>query len=68
VRQVAITKQGWSISSVPPDNFSVITGGETTCGIGLRKRLPFRVFKRQYATTSQLVIDVAHRRHRHHHR
>ena len=68
VRQVAITKQRWSSSPVPPDNFSVITGGETTYGIGVRKRLPFRVFTRQYATTSQLVIDVAHRRHRHHHR
>jgi hypothetical protein len=68
VRQVAITKQRWSSAPVPPENFLVITGGETQYGVGVRRRLPFRVFTRQDATTSRLVIDVAHRRHPRHRR
>jgi hypothetical protein len=35
--------------------------GDTQLGIGVRARLPFRVFTLQDATTSRLVIDVAHR-------
>ena len=35
--------------------------GDTQLGIGVRARLPFRVFTLQAATTSRLVIDVAHR-------
>jgi len=66
VRQVAITNQEYSLELNEGGYDYDITGGETTYGIGVRKRLPFRVFTRQYATTSQLVIDVAHRRHRHH--
>jgi hypothetical protein len=33
--------------------------GQTTLGLGVRARLPFRVFTIQDATTSRLVIDVA---------
>jgi hypothetical protein len=35
--------------------------GQTSLGLGVRARLPFRVFTIQDATTSRLVIDVAHR-------
>ena len=35
--------------------------GQTQLGVGVRARLPFRVFTLQDATTSRLVIDVAHR-------
>lgn len=35
--------------------------GDTHLGLGVRARLPFRVFTLQDATTSRLVIDVAHR-------
>jgi hypothetical protein len=35
--------------------------GQTSLGLGVRARLPFRVFTLQDATTSRLVIDVAHR-------
>lgn len=35
--------------------------GYTSMGLGVRARLPFRVFTIQDATTSRLVIDVAHR-------
>jgi hypothetical protein len=35
--------------------------GYTQLGLGVRARLPFRVFTLQDATTSRLVIDVAHR-------
>ena len=35
--------------------------GYTSLGLGVRARLPFRVFTIQDATTSRLVIDVAHR-------
>jgi hypothetical protein len=35
--------------------------GYTSLGLGVRARLPFRVFTLQDATTSRLVIDVAHR-------
>jgi hypothetical protein len=34
--------------------------GQTSVGLGVRARLPFRVFTIQDATTSRLVIDVAH--------
>ncbi len=34
--------------------------GQTSLGLGVRARLPFRVFTLQDATTSRLVIDVAH--------
>ena len=34
--------------------------GQTTFGLGVRARLPFRVFTIQDATSSRLVIDVAH--------
>ena len=34
--------------------------GYTQLGVGVRARLPFRVFTLQDATTSRLVIDVAH--------
>ena len=34
--------------------------GYTQLGLGVRARLPFRVFTIQDATTSRLVIDVAH--------
>ena len=34
--------------------------GYTSMGVGVRARLPFRVFTLQDATTSRLVIDVAH--------
>jgi hypothetical protein len=35
--------------------------GYTSLGLGVRARLPFRVFTLQDATGSRLVIDVAHR-------
>jgi len=35
--------------------------GYTSMGLGVRARLPFRVFTLTDATTSRLVIDVAHR-------
>lgn len=35
--------------------------GQTTIGVGVRARLPFRVFKIDDGRTSRLVIDVAHR-------
>ncbi len=35
--------------------------GETSFGLGVRARLPFRTFVLTDATTSRLVIDVAHR-------
>ncbi len=35
--------------------------GYTSLGLGVRARLPFRAFTLQDATTSRLVIDVAHR-------
>jgi hypothetical protein len=35
--------------------------GDTQLGLGVRARLPFRVFTLQDTTTSRLVIDVAHR-------
>ena len=35
--------------------------GQTSMGLGVRARLPFRVFTIQDATGSRLVIDVAHR-------
>jgi hypothetical protein len=35
--------------------------GYTSMGLGVRARLPFRVFTISDATTSRLVIDVAHR-------
>jgi hypothetical protein len=35
--------------------------GYTSLGIGVRARLPFRVFTIQDATGSRLVVDVAHR-------
>jgi hypothetical protein len=35
--------------------------GYTQLGLGVRARLPFRVFRLQDASTSRLVIDVAHR-------
>lgn len=35
--------------------------GYTSLGLGVRARLPFRVFVLQDATTSRMVIDVAHR-------
>ena len=34
--------------------------GQTSLGLGVRARLPFRAFTIQDATTSRLVIDVAH--------
>jgi hypothetical protein len=34
--------------------------GQTQLGLGVRARLPFRVFTLQDASTSRLVIDVAH--------
>ncbi|WP_270887183.1 AMIN-like domain-containing (lipo)protein [Pedococcus sp. 5OH_020] len=34
--------------------------GQSTIGVGVRARLPFRAFTIQDATTSRLVIDVAH--------
>jgi hypothetical protein len=34
--------------------------GYTTLGVGVRARLPFRAFTIQDATSSRLVIDVAH--------
>ena len=34
--------------------------GQTSLGLGVRARLPFRVFTIQDATTIRLVIDVAH--------
>jgi hypothetical protein len=35
--------------------------GRSTIGVGVRARLPFRVFTLQDTSTSRLVIDVAHR-------
>jgi hypothetical protein len=35
--------------------------GQTSLGVGVRARLPFRVLTIQDATSSRLVIDVAHR-------
>ncbi|MGO4341129.1 AMIN-like domain-containing (lipo)protein [Pedococcus sp. 2YAF34] len=35
--------------------------GYTSMGLGVRARLPFRVFRLDDGTTSRLVIDVAHR-------
>ena len=35
--------------------------GQTQLGLGVRARLPFRVFTLQDSTTSRLVIDMAHR-------
>jgi hypothetical protein len=35
--------------------------GYTSMGLGVRARLPFRVFTLDDGTTSRLVIDVAHR-------
>jgi hypothetical protein len=35
--------------------------GQTSLGLGVRARLPFRVFTIQEAGSSRLVIDVAHR-------
>ena len=35
--------------------------GYTSLGLGVRARLPYRVFTIQDGTTSRLVIDVAHR-------
>jgi len=36
--------------------------GETTIGLGVRARLPFRVFTLTGpGTTSRIVVDVAHR-------
>lgn len=35
--------------------------GQTSLGLGVRARLPFRVFTIQDATSARLVIDVAHR-------
>ena len=35
--------------------------GQTSLGLGVRARLPFRAFTIADATTSRLVIDVAHR-------
>ncbi len=35
--------------------------GQTSMGLGVRARLPFRAFTIQDATGSRLVIDVAHR-------
>jgi hypothetical protein len=35
--------------------------GSTQLGLGVRARLPFRVFTVQDATTNRLVVDVAHR-------
>lgn len=34
--------------------------GETTLGLGVRARLPFRVFTLESGTTSRIVVDVAH--------
>jgi hypothetical protein len=34
--------------------------GQTTLGLGVRARLPFRAFTIQDSTTSRLVVDVAH--------
>lgn len=36
--------------------------GQTTLGLGVRTRLPFRVFRIDDGVTSRLVIDVAHTR------
>lgn len=35
--------------------------GQTTVGVGVRARLPFRAFALHTATGSRLVVDVAHR-------
>ena len=35
--------------------------GQTTVGVGVRARLPFRAFALHTATASKLVLDVAHR-------
>jgi hypothetical protein len=35
--------------------------GQTTFGVGVRARLPFRAFTIQDSTGSRLVVDVAHR-------
>ncbi|MEZ5204746.1 MAG: hypothetical protein R2701_10320 [Acidimicrobiales bacterium] len=35
--------------------------GETTFGLGVRFRLPYRVFAVEGSAGSKLVVDVAHR-------
>lgn len=60
IRQVALASET-GFFSVNPDGQEVFTGGETEFGVGVRARLPFRVFWLQSATTSRLVMDVAHR-------
>jgi len=35
--------------------------GQTTVGVGVRARLPFRAVVLETATGSKLVVDVAHR-------
>ena len=59
IRQVVIAGEGGFFSPTP-DGPGAFTGGETDFGVGIRARLPFRVFWLQDTTRSRLVIDVAH--------
>jgi hypothetical protein len=60
IRQVALVSETGFFAPTP-DGGEVFTGGETEFGVGVRARLPFRVFWLQSSTASRLVIDVAHR-------
>ena len=60
IRQVALISETGFFSPTP-DGGEIFTGGETEFGVGVRARLPFRVFWLQSSTASRLVIDVAHR-------
>ena len=54
-------RQRHRLLDVPPGRLGRPFEGYTSMGLGVRARLPFRVFTIQDATTSRLVIDVAHR-------
>ena len=49
------------LHDLPPGRLGRVLRGHTSMGLGVRARLPFRVFTLDDGTASRLVIDVAHR-------
>jgi hypothetical protein len=60
IRQVALGHETENWLDLPTSP-TFLVNGTTEFGVGVRARLPFRVFKLHDKATSRLVIDVAHR-------
>ena len=60
-KALAVFRQVDGVGRRAEDGHAGSFEGQTTFGVGVRTRLPFRVFALSGATGTKLVIDVAHR-------